>query len=83
MSLQSAVEAELGAIGFKREKRAFTPHLTLARIRGRRVGSFSLDDLATPQGLGEQEVTAITLFQSELKPAGAVYVPLATVPLQG
>lgn len=82
LPLQAAVETELGAIGFKREKRAFTPHLTLARVRGR-IGSFSLEDLGETEGPGEQEVTAITLFQSELKPSGAVYVPLATVPLQG
>jgi RNA 2',3'-cyclic 3'-phosphodiesterase len=33
--------------------------------------------------LGEQDVSEIVLFQSELKPSGALYVPLATVPLAG
>lgn len=81
-SLQAAVEEECGAIGFKRERRAFKPHLTLARVRGR-IGPIEIDDLGEPGSLGEQDVASITLFQSELKPSGAVYVPLATIPLQG
>jgi len=81
LPLQSSLEAELDGIGFKREKRIFKPHLTLARIRGR-IGSFDLDEAGAFGDLGAQEVTAITLFQSELKPSGAVYVPLATVPFQ-
>ena len=54
--LQSEVEAELGAIGFKREKRAYKPHLTVARVRGR-IGPLSPDDFglsgdcAKPEGI--------------------------------
>jgi len=72
------MEEDLEEIGFKKEKRAFSPHITLARIKG------NLEEGPVDRGstvIGEQEVPEIVLFQSELKPSGAVYVPLAKVPL--
>jgi len=80
--LQQDLEAELEKIGFKQERRAFKPHLTLARIRGP-LPRWSLDELQQDLVLGEQDVGEIILFQSELKPTGAIYVPLAKVPLLG
>jgi len=86
--LQESIEKAMARLGFRREKRAFKPHLTLARIRGR---IRALDGKAPekphlpdrPDTLGEQFVPEIVLFQSELKPSGALYVPLATAPLTG
>ena len=86
-------------LGMKKEKRPFRPHLTLARIKARigefplpeetegpggfdEGGGFA-EGGGEPDIIGEQDVTRIVLFQSELKPEGAVYVPLATVPLEG
>ena len=36
-SLQGAMEDPLAGLGFERERRGFSPHLTVARIRGRNV----------------------------------------------
>jgi 2'-5' RNA ligase len=80
--LNGNIEREMAKLGFKREKRAFKPHLTLARIKGP-TGSFPLEDLGGEDVIAEQDVDEVILFQSELKPSGAVYVPLATVPLAG
>ncbi len=78
-SLQSRLEEELQGSGFRKEARAFRPHLTLARFKGRVEGASS--QVLTGRDLfGEQEAAGIILFQSELRPSGAVYTPLATVP---
>ena len=34
-ALAESMEAQLGPLGFPREKRAFTPHVTVARIKAR------------------------------------------------
>ena len=74
-SLQRDVAGELEAIGFPREERAFSPHLTLALAREER-GDVSLaiaaERLATFD-VGSARLTAVRLMQSELGPGGARY----------
>lgn len=77
-SLQARLDEALATIGFRKESRAFHPHLTLARFKGRVEGA-SREDLTGREFFGEQEASAMILFQSELRPSGAVYTPLATV----
>lgn len=58
--LAAAVDRELSAIGFEREKRAFTPHVTIARRAACDAGVFSKvqpPEFKTPVG-------AVTLFES-------------------
>jgi 2'-5' RNA ligase len=63
------------------EKRAFTPHLTLARIAPpARVGSDVLD-LAI--GSEPFAVHRLTLYRSHLSPKGATYEVLGSAPLEG
>jgi 2'-5' RNA ligase len=71
------------ALGIARETRAFSPHLTLARIKERLdlqplrqaiVGLASLD-------FGEFQAASYFLYQSTLKPSGSVYTKLAEFPL--
>jgi len=91
-ALKKNLDDELGPLGFGRESRAFKPHLTLARIKGR-IGTFPLDLFSRGESggggeaeervIGEQDAEEFVLFQSELKPSGAIYVPLATVLLGG
>jgi RNA 2',3'-cyclic 3'-phosphodiesterase len=71
---------------YEPEKRAFWPHVTLARFkRGAsppRASGVSLPEL--PADLREPfEPERATLFRSLLRPAGAVYEPLATLDLDG
>jgi RNA 2',3'-cyclic 3'-phosphodiesterase len=84
--LQKRIETSLLPLGFEPEKRAFTPHLTLARMR----------DMASPlerQTLGETisrtkietnlmiEVNSVSLMRSQLTRAGAIYTRLCLAQL--
>lgn len=73
------------ALRFKREARAFTPHITLGRSRstpGAQVLRRVLDETKAPE-TAEMEVHQVLVFESHLRPGGAHYEPLATVPLTG
>ena len=83
LKAQQSIEKNLAAIGFKEEKRAFTPHLTLGRLkspRGKRAVCRQLES-SGECSCGTLAVTEICLFKSDLKPSGAVYTKLKTFPL--
>jgi len=76
--LQARLERRLERLGFERERRAFHPHLTLGRVKDRH-GADRLRERIEGQParrFGRQRIEELVLFQSELKPAGAVYTPL-------
>jgi 2'-5' RNA ligase len=83
-ALQAAVLDRLDGIDFRREARAFSPHLTLARFRqpGTLAERQALSDLHLP-GCGSSHVDHVTLYQSRLSPKGATYTPIRRTPLQG
>jgi 2'-5' RNA ligase len=65
-------------LGFDKEKRAFRPHITLARARDNRIDS-SLVTASEPyveHDFGAFIADRVFLFQSILKPSGAVYEKL-------
>src|SRR5438093_2126085 len=71
--LAEELDARLEPFGFEREKRAFRPHITLARARSSRIDS-SLVTAASQyaeRNFGSFTVDRIYLFQSVLKPSGA------------
>jgi len=70
-ALKQDLDARLAPLGWEVEKRPFSAHLTLGRVKDRRkVKSLDLglavDSLLLP-------VTAVHLIQSDLRPAGPVY----------
>jgi 2'-5' RNA ligase len=69
--MQTELEDRIVALGWSREKRPFSPHVTLGRVKdARQVQALNWDvDLAKM----EFGVTAVRLVQSELRPSGAVY----------
>ena len=74
--LAATVERALDPLGFLPEKRAFQPHLTIGRWRESQKAPRQLaDELARwrDHNFGDSTVTAVTLFQSILKPHGAEY----------
>ncbi len=86
--LYSAVEGALAPLGFPPEGRAFTPHLTLARLRDgtspeerARAGAV-LASLAWEEGAAVP-VGGVSLMRSTLRPGGAVYARLRWVGLGG
>jgi RNA 2',3'-cyclic 3'-phosphodiesterase len=80
-SLARGLDDALEPLGFEREQRAFTPHLTLARLRTpQRVGEI-LEELSLPPL--PVSVDAFQLFRSRLSPKGARYEVLDTCLLGG
>ncbi|MBN2186905.1 MAG: RNA 2',3'-cyclic phosphodiesterase [Dehalococcoidia bacterium] len=83
-SLQRNIDSALASLGFAREERPFTPHLTLARIRqgappGQRKSFGELVMSTSFDGKYVADVNAINLMRSQLTPTGAVYSCLAEV----
>jgi 2'-5' RNA ligase len=86
--LQDSVGSELHRIGFEPEKRGFTPHLTVARIRNRagpqeRQQMARLISMQPIDRSVSMTVREVSLIRSDLKPTGAVYTNLIAVPLTG
>ncbi len=77
------LELGLAKLGFPRERRRFSPHLTLARVKGPqgRDDAVRLIERQRDTEFGLQSVEAIKLKRSELRPTGAVYSDIATVAL--
>lgn len=75
--LAELVDEAFKPLGFEPEKRAFTPHITLARYKV----PARLDDAALTAAarlLPDKTLAAdrVTLFESRLKPSGATYIKI-------
>jgi len=85
--LHEAVEREALALGFKPEARAFTPHLTLGRVRAG-VKAAEQERLiqtlakARVQRLGDFNPGHLSLMRSELRPGGSEYTRLFAAALR-
>jgi 2'-5' RNA ligase len=85
-ALQHGIEAASATLGYPDEKRPFSPHLTIGRVK-QNVDSTGIQKIRTALeetqvgSLGSAHVTAIHLFKSDLKPTGAVYTRLFSAPL--
>ena len=84
LEMQRRIEAELEKIGFKMEKRAFVPHITLARVKIPRKKAQLQRFIQEFKGgsFGEIEVDSVSLMESILKPSGPEYRPVFTLQLQ-
>ncbi len=78
-ALHHKVDTALARAGVERDTRAFVPHITLARL-GRDTGPLGSTFAAVPPS-GSFVVDNLTLFESVLTRAAAVYTPLAEFPL--
>jgi 2'-5' RNA ligase len=80
--LQADIEEGAAALGFFKESRGFTPHLTLARVRDRRPAR-ALEALLPEhrdRAVGAWTAGSVALIQSELHRDGARYTTLVEVP---
>ena len=82
-ALQANVESQLKGLGFPQDKRPFKGHLTLGRVKGRLDAAELREALEGLAGFQTDAFTvqSVALFQSTLRPHGAVYTKLAEVPL--
>jgi RNA 2',3'-cyclic 3'-phosphodiesterase len=78
--LAERVERELTALGFPREARAFSPHITLGRVREPRPNPklAAALDAARALLIGEVRVDRVCLMRSDLSPRGARYTELSS-----
>jgi 2'-5' RNA ligase len=79
-SLPAAVETALEGLGIAREKREFSPHLTLARFDSPKGLDALSESIAKsgPLEFGSSIAQEFHLYQSVLKRGGAEYTRLAT-----
>ena len=79
-TLAGDIEAVMEKLGIPREKREFSPHLTLARFQRPRLPE-ALRRLITDnqqREFGSLRTNEFHLIQSKLKPSGAEYTTVAT-----
>jgi 2'-5' RNA ligase len=88
ISLQKGIDTQTARIGYARDRRPFSPHLTLGRVSRnanpkevREIGEI-LASLNIGY-LGTARINSIHLYRSDLKPSGAVYSKIFTASLEG
>jgi RNA 2',3'-cyclic 3'-phosphodiesterase len=85
-ALQSAIENKMEKLGYTREERPFSPHLTLGRVsrnatiqEAHQVGEAL--QVVKVGFLGLVCAQGVSLFKSDLQPTGSVYTCLLSAPL--
>jgi 2'-5' RNA ligase len=85
--LQQSIDASLFDLGFARESRSFTAHLTLARVRDRATPEEreNLGQLVASTGFEtgcSLEVDSVQLMRSQLTREGAIYSRISSIALK-
>jgi 2'-5' RNA ligase len=77
------VEETCVGLGFGKEMRGFSPHLTIGRVKSREQLAPLIKRLQVAEfrTAGTALVDKLHLFQSVLSPKGPAYLPLAEIPL--
>lgn len=79
--IAESIDMNTEILGYEREKRGFSPHLTIARVKDRK-GKESLRKLIKEYEdykFGEQTVNSICLKKSVLTPNGPIYSTLEEI----
>jgi 2'-5' RNA ligase len=86
MSVQHDIEVETARLGYSREHRPFSPHLTIGRVSR----NATTQDVHAISGvlesykvgfLGASRIREVYLYRSDLKPDGAVYTAIHSASL--
>jgi 2'-5' RNA ligase len=84
--LQQSIEEATERLGYTREERPFSPHLTLGRVtrnaspeQARQIGEVVQN--MKVGFIGAARITKIHLYRSDLQPGGAVYTLMFSAPL--
>jgi 2'-5' RNA ligase len=80
--LYDNIEDELTREGFPREKRKFSPHLTIGRLR-KPENCPRIANLLITTGFDAETVSAgsVIVMRSDLKPAGSIYTSQCVIDL--
>jgi 2'-5' RNA ligase len=75
---QKDLDEQLAAAGWPQERRKFTGHLTLCRVRNPKAGIklAQASDAYRDFKLGTMSADSVTVYQSQLRPTGPVYTVL-------
>ncbi len=81
--LHRSLEEGLAHVGFAKEKRPFSPHLTLGRLRSPRGKEAARRGLAELQqaDCGSFRADGVSLIKSDLTPSGPIYTVLQSFSL--
>jgi len=82
-TIARAIDEKLEPLGFKKENRGFSPHLTVGRVKTARNKDQLIKVIENYKTVEFtiQKVQSITLKKSELTPKGPIYTTLREVPL--
>jgi 2'-5' RNA ligase len=82
--LAKRIEEEMEKIGFSREKRKFSAHFTIGRVKSPK-NTEKLMELVESSDFQTEEIEAneVVVMRSQLHPTGAIYTPLKKIPLAG
>ncbi|MBI4739930.1 RNA 2',3'-cyclic phosphodiesterase [Candidatus Woesearchaeota archaeon] len=86
IEMQNRIETQTVPLGFPKEDRAFSPHLTLGRVRreASRAEAASVGEavrIRANQTFGIESVSRVILMKSDLQRGGSIYTSLFTTPL--
>jgi 2'-5' RNA ligase len=79
IELFKAIDNKTAELGFEKEARKLTPHITFARVK---KGDYSLPE-NIEFSFAPFPVDKIALFKSNLTPKGAIYETISTILLRG
>jgi len=82
-TIAHVIDEKLEPLGFKKENRGFSPHLTVGRVKTARNKDQLIKVIENYKTVEFtiQKVQSITLKKSELTPKGPIYTTLREVPL--
>lgn len=81
--IANSLDEKLVALGFKKEQHSYSAHLTIGRVRTAKNKERLLTVIKSHNNIEflQQEIRAVTLKKSDLKPTGPIYTTLREIPL--
>lgn len=81
IEIAEKIDTRLAEIGFKKDDRKFSPHLTIGRVKTQLSDRFIEKLKSRAVEAGEFTVHEILIIKSDLHPKGAIYTPLRKIAL--